>query len=110
MGLKETLMMHWCNLAVKYPVLLGAGGNNTANYVKNIIWAIGNVILQGGGAWLVVMGFKDVIKALAGENKDVKKACIGIGCIVLGGGLIAMGVGGMISLSNSLGSDFNGIH
>lgn len=110
MGLKETLMMHWCNLVTKYPMLLGAGGQNTKNYVMSIIWAIGTVIMGGGGAWLVIMGAKDLIKALQGENKDVKKACIGIGVIVLGGGFILMGIGGLQSLANSIGSDFSGIH
>lgn len=110
MGLKETLMMHWCNLVTKYPMLLGAGGQNTKNYVMNIIWAIGTVIMGGGGAWLVIMGAKDLIKALQGENKDVKKACIGIGVIVLGGGFILMGIGGLQSLARSIGSDFSGIH
>ena len=61
----------------------------------------------GGGAWLVAMGVKDLVKAMAGENKDVKNACIAIGVIVLGGLLGFLGVANWMSLANSMAQDFN---
>lgn len=103
MGFKDVVMLHMFQLMNT----LGAAGDNTANYVKQIIGGITNVIMIGGGAWLVAMGVKDLVKAMSGENKDVKNACIAIGVIVLGGLLGVIGVVKLTSIAHTMGQDFN---
>lgn len=107
MGLKDVVMLHMFQLMNKFPMVLGDAGQATASYVKKIIGGITNVIMIGGGAWLVAMGVKDLIKAMSGENKDVKNACIAIGVIVLGGLLGLLGVTNLMNLAHSMGQDFN---
>lgn len=103
MGFKDVVMLHMFQLMNT----LGAAGDNTAHYVQQIIGGITNVIMIGGGAWLVAMGVKDLVKAMSGENKDVKNACIAIGVIVLGGLLGIMGVVKLTSIAHTMGQDFN---
>lgn len=103
MGFKDVVMLHMFQLMNT----LGAAGDKTANYVKQIIGGITNVIMIGGGAWLVAMGVKDLVKAMSGENKDVKNACIAIGVIVLGGLLGVIGVVKLTSIAHTMGQDFN---
>lgn len=107
MGFKDVVMLHMFQLMNKFPMVLGDAGQATASYVKKIIGGITNVIMIGGGAWLVAMGVKDLVKAMSGENKDVKNACIAIGVIVLGGLLGFLGVANLMSLANSMAQDFN---
>lgn len=107
MGLKDVVMLHMFQFMNKYPMVLGDAGSATASYVKKIIGGITNVIMIGGGAWLVAMGVKDLVKAMSGENKDVKNACIAIGVIVLGGLLGLLGVTNLMNLAHSMGQDFN---
>lgn len=108
MGFKDVVMLHMFQLMNKFPMLLGSQGAGaaTASYVSKIIGGITNVIMIGGGAWLVAMGVKDLVKAMSGENKDVKNACIAIGVIVLGGLLGILGVTNMMNLATSLSRDF----
>lgn len=107
MGFKDVVMLHMFQLMNKFPMVLGDAGDNTANYVSKIIGGITNVIMIGGGAWLVAMGVKDLVKAMSGENKDVKNACIAIGVIVLGGLLGVIGVVKLTSIAHTMGQDFN---
>lgn len=102
MGFKDVVMLHM----FQFMNTLGVG-DATANYVKQIIGGITNVIMIGGGAWLVAMGVKDLVKAMSGENKDVKNACIAIGVIVLGGLLGVIGVVKLTSIAHTMGQDFN---
>lgn len=105
MGLKDAVMFHMFQFM--NTMVLGDAGAATASYVKKIIGGITNVIMIGGGAWLVAMGIKDLVKAMSGENKDVKNACIALGVIVLGGLLGFLGVANLMKLATSLGQDFN---
>ena len=85
-------------------------GSKTRNYGQSVVGAIMNIALGVGGGVLVIVGVKDIVSALMGENKDWKKAGIGIVCLVAGGGFLIMGVSTVFSWANSLGSDFSNLN
>lgn len=91
-------------------VIMATGGTQTRNYVMGAINALMTVLLGGGGLWLVVIGVKDVIKAMSGETKDWKGAGLGAFTGILGGALIVAAVGTVTSMFRSFGADFNLIH
>lgn len=89
----------------------GSGnGSKTRSYGQSIVGAVMNIVLGLGGGILVVVGVKDIVSALMGENKDWKKAGIGIVCLVAGGGFLIMGVATVFSWAHSLGSDFSDLN
>lgn len=85
-------------------------GSNTRNYGQSVVGAVMNIALGVGGGILAVVGVKDIVSALMGENKDWKKAGIGIVCLVVGGGFLIMTVANVYSWANTLGNDFSGIN
>lgn len=88
----------------------GSGGSETRSYGQSVVGALMNIALGVGGGILVVVGVKDIVSALMGENKDWKKAAIGIVCLVVGGGFIIMTVANVYSWANTLGNDFSNLN
>lgn len=85
-------------------------GEATSQMLVNILKGVGGVLATAGGTYLIAwVGLKDVIKGFSGETKDIKKILVGLGTMVVGGAIVAMGVMGILSIGNTLGADF-GIH
>ena len=85
-------------------------GSKTRSYGQSIVGALMNIALGVGGGVLAVVGVKDIVSALMGENKDWKKAGIGIVCLVAGGGFLIMTVANVYSWANTLGNDFSNLN
>lgn len=85
-------------------------GSKTRSYGQSVIGALLNVALGLGGGILIVVGVKDIVSALMGENKDWKKAGIGIVCLVAGGGFLIMTVANVCSWAHNLGNDFSDLN
>lgn len=91
-------------------VIMATGGMQTRDYVVGIITAILTVVAGGGGAWLIVVGVKDVIKSFSGESKDWGGVFKGIGTGIVGGAIFIASAGVLINMFRSFGGDFNMIH
>ena len=87
-------------------MVLGAGGQNTSNYVNKILASLGYVIAISGGFLLVIMGVKSMIAGLVPDQKDLKKIALGLVTIAAGGAAMIMGVAGFRSLAQNIGQDF----
>lgn len=87
-------------------MVLGAGGQNTANFVNKVLKSIGYVIVSCGGLVLVIAGAKSFIAGWVPDQKDLKKIALGLLTIAIGGALIIMGIMGLQNLASNIGQDF----
>ena len=90
----------------------GAGrtGGRTRNYAKDVGSTAMNIVLMVVGVALLIVGIKDIGSALMGDNKDWKKAGIGVVVLLIGGGMLLMNVSGVFSWGQNLGSDFSNLN
>ena len=112
-ALIKTLQYKW--LTNVFPLIAAdnfgtENGSKTRNYGQSVVGAVMNIVLGVGGGILAVVGVKDIVSALMGENKDWKKAGIGIVCLVAGGGFLIMTVANVYSWANNLGNDFSNLN
>ncbi len=87
-------------------MILGAGGQNTANFLNKIIYSIGYAVITCGGGVLIVVGVKTFIAGWIPDSKNIKLILLGLLTVAIGGALILMGINGFKSLANNLGQDF----